>query len=190
LESHFMKTPHIFSVLCVSFLLLACSGNKIMNGSLNEQGIPAWVNDGSSILKSKENRLFHGVSSASMIGNFSLQTSTANRRAREEMTRIVTSFMEIVSREYIATGQASHAGFNEQEALKHITVLREMDLSKVEVVGHWADDEARKIYAITQMDMEEVRRVIKESVSVNKGLKAFMNIEGDRIFDRIAKKVE
>jgi hypothetical protein len=65
-----------------------------------------------------------------------------------------------------------------------------MDLSKVEVVGHWTDDETRKIYAIAQMDMEEVRRVIKESVSINKGLKAFMNVEGDRIFDRIAKKVE
>ena len=61
-----------------------------------------------------------------------------------------------------------------------------MDLSKVEVVGHWADGESRKIYAIAQMDMEEVRRVIKESVSVNKGLKAFMNVEGDKIFDRIA----
>lgn len=183
-----MKHPSVLPVLCASILLVACSSNTVLNESLNEKGVPTWVGEGSSILKSKQNRLFHGVGSASMIGNFSLQTSIANRRAREEIARIVTSFMEIVSREYIATGQASHAGFNEQEVAKQIAVLEKMDLSKVEVVGHWSDDGSRIIYAIAQMDMEKVRKAIKELASVNKGLKAFIGVEGDRIFDRIAKK--
>ena len=188
MEIRFMKRPNILFVLCISFLLVACSGNAVLNESLNDQGVPTWVGDGSSILKSKDDRLFHGVGSATMLGDFSLQTSIANRRARREIARIVTSFMEIVSREYIATGQASHAGFNEQEVAKQIAMLNNMDLSKVEVVGHWSDDGSRIIYAIAQMDIEKVRKAIKELASVNKGLKAFISVEGDRIFDRIAKK--
>jgi len=63
-----------------------------------------------------------------------------------------------------------------------------MDLSKIEVVGHWSDDGSRVIYAIAQMDIEKVRQAIKEIASVNKGLKAYIGAEGDNIFDRIAKQ--
>ncbi len=183
-----MKRFTVLVALCVLFLLVACSGNEVLSESLNDQGVPTWVGQGSSILKSRESRVFHGVGSAPMIGDFSLQTSVANKRARKEIARIVTSFMEIVSREYIATGQASHAGFDEQEVAKQIEVLSRMDLSKIEVVGHWSDDSSRVIYAIAQMDIAKVRQAIKEIASVNKGLKAYIAVEGDNIFDRIAKK--
>ena len=183
-----MKRFTFLVTLCAPFFLAACSGNTVLNETLNEKGVPTWVGQGSSILKSRQSRLFHGVGSASMMGDFSLQTSVANNRAREEIARIVTSFMEIVSREYIATGQASHAGFNEQEVAKQVEVLSKMDLAKIEVVGHWSDDGSRVIYAIAQMDIEKVRQAIKEIASVNKGLKAYIGVEGDNIFDRIAKK--
>ena len=155
---------------------------------MNDQGLPGWVGDGSIIVKSKQHRLFNGVGSASMMGDFSLQTSMANRRAREEMARIMTSFMEIVSREYIATGQSSHAGFNDQEVSKQIEILNKIDLETIEVVGHWSDNDSKIIYAIAQMDLEKVRQTIKSIASINKGLKAYIGVEGDAIFDRIAKK--
>lgn len=183
-----MKRFTVLVALCVFFLLVACSGNEVLSESLNDQGVPTWVGQGSSILKSRQSRVFHGVGSAPMMGDFSLQTSVANRRARKEIARIVTSFMEIVSREYIATGKASHSGFNEQDVSKQLEILSRMDLSKIEVVGHWSDDGSRVIYAIAQMDIEKVRQAIKEIASVNKGLKTYIGVEGDNIFDRIAKK--
>jgi len=183
-----MKRFTVLAALCAPFLLVACSGSQVLNESLNDEGVPTWVGQGSSILKSSQSRLFHGVGSAPMLGDFSLQTSVANRRAREEIARIVTSFMEIVSRDYIATGQASHAGFNELEVSKQIAILNKMDLSTVEVVGHWSDDGSKVIYAIAQMDIGKVRQAIKEIASVNEGLKAYISVEGDNIFDRIAKK--
>ena len=183
-----MRCFTVLAALCVPFLIVACSGNEVLTESLNDDGVPTWVGQGSSILKSRQSRVFHGVGSAHMMGDFSLQTSVANRRAREEIARIVTSFMEIVSREYIATGQASYAGFDEQDVAKQIEVLSRMDLSKIEVVGHWSDDGSKVIYAIAQMDIAKVRQAIKEMASVNKGLKAYISVEGDNIFDRIAKK--
>lgn len=172
--------------LCV-LLLVACSGKAVLNESLDARGVPTWVNEGSNILKSKDGRVFHGVGSAPMLGDFSLQTATANKRAREEIARIVSSYMEIVSRDYIATGQALDANFNEQNVSQQIDSLARMDLSKVQIVGHWTDDETKVIYAIAKMDMEKVRQSIKDLTLMNKGLKAYVSVEGDSIFDRIAK---
>ena len=183
-----MKSFAVLVMVCVAMMLAACSGNEVLSESLNDQGVPTWVGQGSSVLKSRQSRVFHGVGSAPMMGDFSLQTSVANRRARKEIARIVASFMEIVSREYIATGQALDAGFTEKEVSRQIAILNGMDLSKVEVVGHWSDNGSKVIYAIAQMDIEKVRQAIKEIASVNEGLKAFIKIEGDNIFDRIAKK--
>lgn len=183
-----MKRPNMLMAACVSLFLTACSGNAVLNESLNDQGVPSWVSEGSNIFKSKQGRLFHGVGSAPMLGDFSLQTAAANRRAREEFARIVSSYVEIVSREYIATGQATHAGFNEQVVMRHVNKLAKMDLSKVEVVGHWTDGESKVIYAIAQMDIERVRQMIRDIVSTNKGLSAYINVEGNSIFDRMAKK--
>ena len=185
-----MKRQSILAALCVSLLLVACSGNSVISQSVDSDGVPVWVNDGSNIIKSKDNRLFHGVGSAPMLGDFSLQTATANKRARDEIARIVASYMEIVSREYIATGQASHAGFDEQTVAQQIDSLSNMDLSEVEIVGHWSDEESQAIYAIARLDMEEVKKAIDEIVAMNKGLKAYISLEGNSIFDRMAKKVE
>lgn len=121
-----------------------------------------------------------------MLGDFSLQTATANRRARQEMARIIASYMEIVSRDYIATTQARLAGFSEQEVMDYVEKISKMDLARVDVVGHWKDEKSNKIYAITQMDMERVKQVVKKLVEMDKGLKVYFDLEGGEIFDRIA----
>lgn len=176
----------LYAVACLSYLLVACSGSPVLSESYNEEGVPKWVGSGSKILKTQDKRLFHGVGSAPMMGDFSLQTDIANRRAREEMARIVASYMEIVSRDYIATGKAAPTGFSELDVMSYVDKLSEMDLESVKVVGHWSDDKSNKIYAITQMDINKVRRIITELVSMDKGLKAYLEANGGSVFDRIA----
>ena len=189
-----MKRPKILltnfclSLFCFSFLLTACSGDQVLNESVNDQGVPTWVGKGSKIVKTKENRLFHGVGAAPMIGDFSLQTAAANRNARQEIARIISSYMEIVSRDYIATGQAKLTGFSEQDVLRHIDKLSNIDLERIQVVGHWTDDKTKIVYAIAQMDMAKVRQLVAELAAADNGLKTYIELEGGRIFDRIANK--
>ena len=181
-----MRFSVILAIFCLS--LVACSETPALHESLNDKGVPRWVGNGSSILKTENDRYFNGVGSASMMGDFSLQTSAANQRAREEMARIIASYLEIVSRDYIASGKATAAGFTEQDILKYINKVSQIDLSTVQVAGHWKDDKSRKIYAITQMDMKKVRQLIGNLVSSDTGLKAYLDENGSRIFDRIANK--
>ncbi|MBL1276184.1 MAG: hypothetical protein COB30_008855 [Ectothiorhodospiraceae bacterium] len=170
--------------------LLACASTTDLNLAADANGVPLWVNEGSSIITSKEGRRFHGVGSAPALGDFSLQTSTADNRAREEITRILASYIEIVSRDFIATGDADTAGFTERVVAKQIEHLSSIDLTGIEVVGHWQDKSSKVIYSIAEVDMRQVWDVLNNNVKLHSGLRGFIFREGDSIFDRIAKTEE
>lgn len=183
----------LWKVLClvsVSWFLLACASSETLDQAADESGVPLWVNEGSNILTSKEGRRFHGVGSAPVLGDFPLQTSTAENRARYEITRIVASYIEIVSRDYIASGDAAKAGFTGQTVAKQMDQLSSIDLKGVEVVGHWQDADSKTIYAIAAVDMEKVKEVIKNAPELNPGLREFISSQGDSIFDRISNSEE
>ncbi len=167
--------------------LLACASNATLNQAKDASGIPLWVNEGSNILTSKQGRRFHGVGSAPPLGDFSLQTATADNRARAEIARILASYIEIVSRDFIASGDAAAAGFTEQTVARQMEHLSSIDLTGIEVVGHWQDKGSNVIYAIAEVNMQQVRNVITKTSGLNAGLRDFIQREGDSIFDRIAK---
>jgi hypothetical protein len=183
-HSHTIMTVAVMFGLALS--LLACSGESAFNEVRDANGVPRWVSEGSNIVKSQQSRRFYGVGSASMLGDFSLQTATADSRARAEIVRILTSYMEIVSLDFIASGKAAEAGFSEQNVLSQIDAVVGPGLGRVNVVSHWNDKKTKKIYAIAELDMQRVRRALAAAV-LNPGLKAYIGIEGDNIFDRIAK---
>lgn len=168
------------------WVLLACATPAGLNDTIDENGVPGWVNEGSSILTSKQGRRFYGVGSAPMLGDFSLQTATADNRARNEINRILASYVEIVSRDFIASGDAADAGFNAQNVAQQMDQLANMDLTGIQVVGHWQDKQSNVIYSIAEIDMQQVRETIKSAESLHPGLREFIKEKGDRIFDRIA----
>lgn len=184
------KAGHVFMRGCIfaglAWALLACAGHSSLSDSVDENGVPGWVNEGSSILTSKEGRRFHGVGSAPMLGDFSLQTATADTRARREINRILASFVEIVSRDFIASGDAKEAGFSAQDVAEQMDQLARIDLTGIQVIGHWQDTQKNVVYSIAEMDMQQVRETIKSAESLHPALRQFIRTEGDSIFDRIA----
>lgn len=188
------NVTHIAMRWCVSvgmaWALLACASNPNLNGVTDVNGVPAWVSEGSVIRTSKDGRRFHGVGSAPMLGNFSLQTSTADNRARSEINRILASYVEIVSRDFIASGDADESGFNDQDVAQQMDQLANIDLTGIEVIGHWTDKQNKVVYSIAEVNMQQVREAIKLAESLHPGLRRFIKLEGDSIFDRIATKEE
>jgi len=166
--------------------LLACASHSNLNDTVDANGVPAWVNDGSTIRTSKDGRRFQGVGSAPMLGDFSLQTSTADNRARSEINRILASYVEIVSRDFIASGDADESGFNAQHVAQQMDQLANIDLTGIQVVGHWTNKQSKVIYAIAEVNMQQVREAIRSAESLHPGLRKFIKTEGDSIFDRIA----
>lgn len=188
------NVPHVAMRWCMAvgmtWALLACASNANLNDAADANGVPVWVSEGSVIRASKDGRRFQGVGSAPMLGDFSLQTSTADNRARSEINRILASYVEIVSRDFIASGDADESGFTEQLVAQQMDQLANIDLTGIQVIGHWTDKQSKVIYAIAEVDMQQVREAIKSAESLHPGLRKFISAEGNNIFDRIATTTE
>jgi len=181
------RLPAQIAFFSIPLALVACSGSSTLDDAIDERGVPGWVNSGTNISKAQRGRLFHGVGSAPMLGDFSLQTTTADKQARAEVSRILTSYMEIVSRDFIASGDAEEVGFTEQNVARQIEALSRMTLPEAAIVGHWRDRGRRVIYAIAELDMQQAFNAMTNLATMHEGLRNYIDSEGRDIFDRIAQ---
>ncbi|WP_455203428.1 hypothetical protein [Kaarinaea lacus] len=173
------------------FLFSGCSsGPTKVESDLGIKGAPDWVNEGTSTLKTKDGRLFHGVGSAPLMGDMSFQTSVADNRARAEIARILTSYMDVVSNDYITSGKANEDGYTKQSASREINNITKVNLTGARIIGHWRDTDNSVIYSIAELDMDQVKNTLKNVEDMNKGFQGFITTEGDNIFDRITEREE
>ena len=107
-------------VAALALALMACGGRTMVESDLRIKGAPDWVNEGTNVLKNKDGRLFHGVGSAPPMGSQSLQVSAADDRARAEVARILSSYMDVVSRDYLSSVSTSDGPQVEQEVSRDI----------------------------------------------------------------------
>ncbi|MEK7206329.1 MAG: hypothetical protein AAB134_00400, partial [Pseudomonadota bacterium] len=88
-----------------ALVVAGCAGQTKLESDLGIKGAPEWVNKGTAYVNDKDGRLFHGVGSASAMGDASLQRSTADDRARAEVARIFSSYLDVVSSDYQAAAK-------------------------------------------------------------------------------------
>lgn len=177
----------LWPMAAMAFFMLGCASESVIQTELDENGVPQWVKQGSNIVKTGSGRVFLGVGSAPMLGDLSLQASTANTRARAEVGRVLSSYMEIVSRDYLASGQAARNNFTEQSVAKQIDDIDSMNFTQARIVDHWRDEKNNIIYAIAEMDMKKAKSSLQGTEVIHKDLQRYINEEGEEIFDRIAK---
>src|SRR5512140_936266 len=113
----------LLSVAALSVFIAACSSTTKVESDLGLKGAPDWVNEGTNILNNKDGRLFHGVGSASPTGDMSLQKSVADDRARAEVARVLSSYMDVVSSDYMAAAKSGDAAVTEESVSRQIKNL-------------------------------------------------------------------
>lgn len=167
--------------------LAACGGKTKVDSDMNIKGAPDWVNEGTNILNDKGGRLFHGVGSAPPMGDMSLQKSTAENRARAEVARILTTYMEVVSSDYQAASGSGSNAVAEQSVSREINAVTKLNLAGARVIGNWRDKRTNNIYAIVELDMKRVKEIVSKVDNMNESLRSFIIKNADNIFDRVAK---
>lgn len=178
------------SALGAALLLSACATQNRVESNLNIKGAPDWVNQGTNILKTNDGRIFHGVGSAeSMDPRYQfLQTSTADDRARAELARVLSSYIEVVSKDYAATagtGKDTAYQFSISQQIDNIT---RVNLTGSRIIGRWRDKKTNVIYALAELDMTKVQDTIRGVKDMNEGLREYIQREGNNIFDRMAEE--
>jgi hypothetical protein len=185
-----MQKFHLITNLLSTALLVlaisACSSTTKVESDLGIKGAPDWVNEGTNILSEKDGRLFHGVGSASPMGDMSLQESTADDRARAEVARVLSSYMDVVSNDYMASAKAGGANTNEEAVSREIKALTKVNLAGAKVIGRWRDTKTNIIYSIVELDMKQVKSTLAGTQDMNDDLKRYIESRADNIFDRVA----
>ena len=185
-----MRTSSLLQIflLTIALLLTACGGKTTVKSDLGIRGAPDWVNEGTNILNDKNGRLFHGVGSAPEMGDQSLQRSTADDRARAEVARVLSSYMEVVSNDYLASTSTGIDSEAEQTVTRQVKNLTKLNLTGAKIIGRWADKRTKNIYSIAELDMKHVKSTLKNVKDMNENLRRYINTHSDNIFDKLSTK--
>jgi len=178
----------VFSVALIALFLAACSSTTKVESDLGLKGAPDWVNEGTNILNDKDGRLFHGVGSASVMGDMALQKSVADDRARAEVAKVLSSYMDVVSSDYMASAKAGGESVAEESVSRQIKALTKVNLTGAKIIGSWRDPKTDTIYSIAELDMKHVKATLAGTQEMNEDLRRYIETSADNIFDRVAKE--
>ena len=177
----------LYALILIILLVSACaSTERHYDQSKDASGKPGWVEYGTQTSKMSGSRTFLGVGVASTTGDFTHEATMANERARKEIERMVSRFIEVVSRDYIATGAAEPSGYLANEAHRYISEMTNIVLPSAKIMEHWVDNNNDKIFAIAEIDYPKLVSLLSSSGQVNSGFKSYLKKKGHSVFDRIA----
>jgi hypothetical protein len=183
-----LAVAKLLGIAALTAFIAACSSTTKVESDLGIKGAPDWVNEGTSILNDKDGRLFHGVGSASPSGDMSLQKSVADDRARAEVARVLSSYMDVVSSDYMAAAKAGGTGVAEESVSRQIKNLSKVNLTGAKIIGSWRDPKTNIIYSLAELDMKHVKSTLDGVQDMNVDLKRYIETQADNIFDRVAKE--
>jgi hypothetical protein len=176
-------------ILLLTAIFVGCASSEPKyDQSVDAAGTPSWVSHGTQTSKTLVGRTFLGVGVAQTKGEFAREATAANRRAKEEIERMLSRFIEVVSRDYIASGSAKPSGYVAYEASHSISEMTDIVLSNAMIKEHWVDSRNDKIFAIAEIDFPKVVSLLATSGSVHSGFKVYLKSKGQSVFDRIATK--
>lgn len=183
-----MNAKQFFHLLFVGLLaagLAACaSGRTELESDLGIEDAPDWVNEGSQALNNRDGRLIHGMGSAPRMSDESLQRSTADDRARAEVARVLSSFMNVVSNDFVATAGSGDAMYDEQAISRSVENISKLNMSGTEIIARWRDPKTRTLYSQAELDLKRVKDIVGSANQMHDGLRNHFVEHGETLFDR------
>ena len=175
-----MKRFNIFSILFLVLALGACSDKTIIESDMGLNDAPDWVNEGTQAVDNDDGRLIHGLGMAPPMGDISLQKATADNRARAEIARVLSTYVDAVIKDYTASA-GSEADLNVERVIQSTTQLA---LSGARILGHWKDDDTGDVYAFAELDMDAVDKSLQTAAYLSEAFKDHYKNNADANFDR------
>jgi len=186
-----MPKPLLFPILVLALLMTACASKTKVESDLKIAGAPDWVNKGTQFINDKDGRLFHGVGEAEQMGSPSLQKTTADNRARAEVARILSSYVDAVSNDYTAASKATGSkALSEDVVSRQIKSATKVNLAGVKIIAHWKDKKTNIIYSLAELDKKHVDKTISLRKGMNADLKRYIQENGKNIFDKASEEKE
>ena len=193
-----MKYPVVVKNLLLVFLLAAffsaCASKPVHVGQVPEEsnlqikGAPDWVNKGNGVVIKLDSRLFHGVASADPMGDLALQKAIADDRARAEVARVLSSYLDAVSSDYMAVPKTGDEIESAKSVPQQIKSTIRANMAGARIIGSWRDPKSNTIWSIAELDIKYVKSTMAAVNDMNANLKIYIDTSADNIFDRFIKE--
>lgn len=178
----------IVSALLTAVLLAACSGSPTIKSDLGIKGAPDWVNEGTQAVSDDGGRYIYGVGSAPVLNDDALQIAAADNRARAEVARVVSTFIDSTVSDYSASaGIDSRAALNIEQSINATT---QTVLNGARIKGRWRDPKTGTVYSFAEMDMKNLGDAIAAAGKLSDGFKQFYAQKANANFDRFVKEAQ
>lgn len=182
------RIPRQLFFVFAALVVAGCAGQTKLESDLGIKGAPEWVNKGTSYVNDKDGRLFHGVGSASPMGDMTLQRATADDRARAELARIFSSYLDVVSNDYQSAARSGDSKVSEEAVSRQIKNLSKVNLAGAKIIARWQDKKTSIVYAIAELDMKQVKGTLSTAQDMNEDVRRYVENNADNIFDRVTKE--
>jgi hypothetical protein len=181
------STIRLLAAAALTLVLAACGGGKtVVESDLGIKGAPDWVNKGTQAVNDKDGRLFHGVGSAPSLGDEALQRSTADDRARAEVARMLSTYIDAVSNDFsAATGTGANASAD-QSVSRQIKAVTKQNLAGSKIMGRWKDPKTNTVWSFAELDLKSVKTTLEGANGMNDDVKRYIGRNADNIFDKVS----
>jgi hypothetical protein len=171
----------------LTIVVAACGGGKtVVESDHGIKGAPDWVNKGTAVLNDKDGRLFHGVGSAPSLGDEALQRSTADDRARAEVARMLSTYIDAVSSDYSAASGTGANANADQSVSRQIKAVTKQNLAGSKIIGRWKDGKTSTVYSIAELDFKAVKTTLEGANGMNDDLRRYIGRNAENIFDKVS----
>jgi len=168
--------------------LAACSSQTRLDSDLGVSGAPDWVNKGTAYVANDSGRLFHGVGSSGPTGDPSLQRSVADDRARAELARIFSNYLDVASADYQAATRAGKEMQTDESVSRQIKSVSQLNLSGARIIARWQDKKTNTLWSIAEIDLKQFKDALGAAREMNADARKYLTDQGDNVFDRISKE--
>jgi len=182
------RIPLIIITAFAALLLAACSSNPSIESDMGIEDAPDWVNEGTQAVSDDGGRLIYGVGSAPVLNDVALQTSAADNRARAEVARIVSTFIDSTISDYSASAGADSSAQLSIE--QNINATTQTALNGAKIKGRWRDPNTGTVYSFAAMDMKTLDDAVAAAGKLSDSFKRFYAQKANANFDRFVKEAQ
>ncbi len=184
----YLPTKPLLKLLFIlaGVVIAGCSSQRTLESDLGLSDAPDWVNMGTQAVDNDKGRLLQGVGMADPMNNKSLQRSTADNRARAEIARILSLYIDNTLRDYSSNSAENDSTSVEQS----LTSSTRTALTGARIIARWLDPESGTLYAFAELDMQQVEALLSTSSALSQDLKTYLSSQANDSFQMLIKETQ
>jgi hypothetical protein len=196
-----MKHFKLLVLLLAIFSIISCGANRTgteVEGSLDIEDAPDWINEGVDIIDNQDGKLIHATGIAPMRKgvDISLQRDQADNRALATLAKTLSVFMDVAAEDFTTSEsmnkqQASVLQRNIRTQSKVLLkgariVKRHTNKATDCFVGMFCEKEPQHgtIYSLAEINLEQIKQMSKNLKTLNADFRDYFATNAEESFQK------